>query len=36
MDADEYAQRPLGERIMERLALGIMRMLLMIQGKKYL
>lgn len=36
MSADEYAQRPLHERIRERLALGIMRVLLMIQGKKYL
>ena len=36
MDADEYARRPLHERIMERLALGIMRVLLMIQGQKYL
>ena len=36
MDADEYARRPLHDRIMERFALGIMRVLLMIQGKKYL
>jgi cardiolipin synthase A/B len=35
MNADEYAQRPLHERMMEWLALGIMRVLLMIQGKNY-
>jgi cardiolipin synthase len=36
MDVDEYGQRPLHQRIMERLALGIMRVLLFIQGKTYL
>jgi cardiolipin synthase len=36
MDADEYANRPLHERMRERLALGIMRVLLLIQGKTYL
>ena len=36
MEPDEYAHRPLHQRIMERIALGIMRVLLMFQGKKYL
>ena len=36
MSADEYGSRPLGQRIMEHVALALMRMALMIQGKKYL
>jgi cardiolipin synthase len=36
MDPNRYARRPLTERVLERLALGVMRLALMIQGKKYL
>lgn len=36
MDPTRYARRPLTERVLERLALGVMRVALMIQGKKYL
>lgn len=36
MDPARYARRPLTERVLERLALGVMRVALMIQGKKYL
>lgn len=36
MDPARYARRPLVERVLERLALGVMRLALMIQGKKYL
>ena len=36
MDPAAYEQRSLGQRIKERLAFFVMRLLLMIQGKKYL
>jgi cardiolipin synthase len=36
MEAAEYAGRPLHQRIMERVALVVMRVLLLVQGKKYL
>jgi cardiolipin synthase len=36
MDPASYEQRSLGQRVKERLALVVMRVLLMIQGKKYL
>ena len=36
MDPARYARRPWGQRLLERIALGIMRLALMIQGKKYL
>ncbi len=36
MDPARYARRPLRERVLERLALGVMRLALMVQGKKYL
>ena len=36
MDPQRYAQRPLVQRVLERLALGVMRLALMIQGKRYL
>ncbi len=36
MDPARYARRPLAERVLERLALGVMRVALMIQGKNYL
>jgi cardiolipin synthase len=36
MDPQRYARRPLVERVLERLALGVMRLALMIQGKRYL
>ena len=36
MNVEEYENRSLHQKIMERFALGIMRLLLMIQGKKYL
>jgi cardiolipin synthase A/B len=36
MDADQYARRPLRERALEYLALGVMRLALVVQGKKYL
>jgi cardiolipin synthase len=36
MDPARYARRPLVERVLERLALGVMRLALMVQGKKYL
>jgi hypothetical protein len=36
MDPAAYERRSLGERALERLALVIMRLLLVIQGKKYL
>lgn len=36
MDPAQYARRPLRERVLERLALGVMRLALMVQGKKYL
>jgi cardiolipin synthase len=36
MDPAAYERRSLGERALERLALIIMRLLLVIQGKKYL
>ena len=35
MDPLLYANRPLGERVMERLALGLMRVALFIIGKRY-
>ncbi len=34
MDAAQYAQRPLRERVLERVALALMRLALAIQGKK--
>ena len=36
MDPVVYEKRPMGQRVMERLALVVMRLLLIIQGKKYL
>ena len=36
MSAAEFGKRPLRQRVMELLALGLMRLALMIQGKKYL
>jgi cardiolipin synthase len=36
MSAAEYGKRPMRQRVMEWLALGLMRLALMIQGKKYL
>ncbi|HMA10042.1 MAG TPA: phospholipase D-like domain-containing protein, partial [Ramlibacter sp.] len=36
MSADEYSNRPLRQRVMEYVALGLMRLALAIQGKKYL
>jgi cardiolipin synthase len=36
MDPAAYEQRSMAQRVKERLALGVMRVLLMIQGKKYL
>ncbi len=36
MDPARYARRPFTERLLERLALGVMRLALMVQGKKYL
>jgi cardiolipin synthase A/B len=36
MNPDEYSQRPLRQRFMENVALALMRLALMIQGKKYL
>ena len=36
MDPTQYARRPWRERLLERLALGMMRLALAVQGKKYL
>ncbi|HWI82885.1 cardiolipin synthase ClsB [Ramlibacter sp.] len=36
MSADEYGRRPLRQRFMEHVALALMRLALVIQGKKYL
>jgi cardiolipin synthase len=36
MNPDEFSHRPLRQRFMEGIALGLMRLALMIQGKKYL
>ena len=36
MDPQRYARRPLAQRVLERLALGVMRLALIIQGKRYL
>ncbi len=36
MDPQRYAQRPWAERVLERLALGVMRLALAVQGKRYL
>jgi cardiolipin synthase A/B len=36
MSADEFRNRPLRQRLMENLALGLMRVALAIQGKKYM
>ena len=36
MSPDEYGKRPLRQRVMEHVALGLMRLALIIQGKKYL
>jgi cardiolipin synthase A/B len=36
MNPDEYSHRPLRQRFMENVALGLMRLALMVQGKKYL
>jgi cardiolipin synthase len=36
MSADEYRNRPLRQRVMEYVALGLMRLALAVQGKKYL
>jgi hypothetical protein len=36
MDPAAYEQRPPLQRVKERLALVVMRILLLIQGKKYL
>ncbi|MFD0667810.1 cardiolipin synthase ClsB [Ramlibacter sp. MAHUQ-53] len=35
-DPVQYAKRPLRQRVLERLALGLMRLALLVQGKKYL
>ena len=35
MDPAQYGNRPLRERVLERLALGVMRLALVVQGKKY-
>jgi cardiolipin synthase len=36
VSADEYSNRPLRQRAMEYLALGLMRLALLVQGQKYL
>jgi len=36
MSADEYGKRPWRQRIMEHVALAVMRLALIVQGKKYL
>jgi hypothetical protein len=36
MDASEYAARPLRHRLMEYVALMLMRVALLFQGRKYL
>jgi cardiolipin synthase A/B len=36
MSADEYGRRPWRQRVMEHVALGLMRLALAVQGKKYL
>jgi cardiolipin synthase A/B len=36
MSADEYSNRPLRQRAMEHVALALMRIALVVQGKKYL
>ncbi|MDP3619911.1 MAG: cardiolipin synthase ClsB [Ramlibacter sp.] len=36
MDPDEFGNRPLRQRVFERVALFVMRVLLLVQGKKYL
>jgi cardiolipin synthase len=36
VSADEYRNRPLHQRLMESIALGMMRLALAVQGKKYL
>jgi cardiolipin synthase len=36
MDPAAFAQRPFGQRVRERVALVVMRLLLMVQGEKYL
>jgi cardiolipin synthase A/B len=36
MDPEEFSHRPLRQRFMEGVALALMRLALMIQGKKYL
>ena len=36
VSADEYRNRPLRQRVMEYVALALMRLALAIQGKKYL
>jgi cardiolipin synthase A/B len=36
MNADEYSNRPLRQRAMEHVALALMRIALVVQGKKYL
>ena len=36
MDAAQFEARPWHRRVLERVALGVMRVLLMVQGKKYL
>jgi cardiolipin synthase A/B len=33
--ASEYANRPLYQRLLERMALGLMRLALFITGKRY-
>ena len=36
MSPEEYGKRPLRQRVMEHVALALMRLALAIQGKKYL
>lgn len=36
MDAAQFAARPLRQRVLENIALGVMRLLLAVQGKRYL
>ena len=36
LDAREYARRPVHTRVLERIALVLMRIALFVQGKKYL
>jgi len=35
LDVENFRQRPLRQRVMERIALGLMRLALAVQGKSY-